>query len=625
MPFVSPSPEPGSHTRLPPDAVSVPSVLNQRWQTAAVAALFAAVLAGCGGSGGDSTSTPVPPSPGTPSPPAAPTPPAPTPPGPTPPAPTPPAPPPPAPMSQRDAVRLADQASFGPTEALVSSIRSKGANTWVAEQMALSNSRYTSGAGGEIHQYTGGGEFCDSRGANCWRDYYSTEPLVWDFYRNAITQPDQLRQRVAFALQQIVVVNSLDVSGNYGFRNYYNVLLRESLGNYRQVLKKVVLSPVMGDFLNNANNDKAAPNENFARELLQLFSIGTCELNADGTLKGGACSPTYTNDTVRSYAYALTGWTYPTGGATSYGCWPQGANCRYYGGANDGDMVPVASYHDTNARTLLNGYTVAAGRTAPQALETVLDSVITHPNTAPFIGKQLIQHLVSSNPSPAYVGRVAAAFSSGRYQSFGTGQRGDLAATVAAVLLDTEARGDSVARTAGKLREPVQMFTGVLRGLNGATDGDALSWWWGEVMRQHLFRPPSVFNYYPPDYPVAGTALVGPTFGIHNANTALSRLNFLTYLLDWGGSPAADSSAPNPLGTQVNLSAFTADASDANLLVDRISMLALGQALPTAARAEVVRAVSWWTSSTDSANWRVNRVKTAAFLVYGSPHYQVQR
>ncbi len=577
-------------------------LLNRRWRSAVVAALFGAVLAGCG-SGGDSNDSSPPAAPGAPTPPATT----------------------PAPMSQADAVRLADQATFGPTEALVSGIRTRGASAWVAEQMALRTSSYTSGMGGEIHQYTGSGEFCTGRGANCWRDYYSTEPLVWDFYRNAITQPDQLRQRVAFALQQIVVVNSLDVSGNYGFRNYHNVLLREAFGNYRQVLKKVVLSPVMGDFLNNANNDKDAPNENFARELLQLFSIGTCELNTDGTLRGGACTATYSNDTVRAYAYALTGWTYPPNGATSYGCWPVDANCRYYGGANDGDMVPVARYHDTAARPLLNGYALTAGHTAPAALETVLDSVMTHPNTAPFIGKQLIQHLVSSNPSPAYVSRVAAAFTSGRYQTFGSGQRGDLAATVAAVLLDAEARGDSVARTAGKLREPVHMFTGVLRGLNGASDGEALSWWWGETMRQHVFRAPSVFNFYPPDYPVAGTALVGPTFGIHNANTALSRLNFLTYLLDWGGTPANQSGVPNPQGTAVNLSAFTADATDAGVLVDRISMLALGRSLPTAARSEVVRATAWWTSTNDPTNWRVNRVKTAAFLVYGSPHYQIQR
>ena len=577
-------------------------------QSALAAAALVALLSGCGGSGGAGTTAPAE-TPGTSTPPV------------TPPV----TPPPTSPTSQRDAVRLADQASFGPTEALVASIRSQGPSAWIAAQMQLITSRYTRGGDGAVHQYTGNDEFCTGRGDNCWRDWYSTQPLLWDFYRNAMTGPDQLRQRVAYALQQIVVVNNLDVSGTYGFRNYHNVLLREAFGNYRQVLKKVTLSPVMGDFLNNANNDKDAPNENFARELLQLFSIGTCELNADGTLRGGQCVPTYSNDTVRAYAYALTGWTYPAGGATSYGCWPTGANCRYYGGANDGDMIPVARYHDTAARTLLNGHALAAGHTAPQALETVLDSVMSHPNTAPFIGRQLIQHLVSSNPSPAYVTRVANAFASGRYQGFGTGQRGDLAATVAAVLLDAEARGDTAARSAGKLREPVLMFTGVLRGLSGRTDGEALGWWWGETMRQHMFRPPSVFNFYPPDYPVAGTSLVGPTFGIHNANTALARLNYLTYLLDWGGTPASGSDAPDALGTGVDLSAFTADAGDAGVLVDRLSQLALGRSLPTAARNEVVRATAWWTSSNDPTNWRANRVKTAAFLVYGSPHYQVQR
>ncbi len=517
-------------------------------------------------------------------------------------------------------MRLADQSTFGPTETLVASIRAQGAAAWVGAQLALSGSRYTSGYGGEIHQYTGSGNFCDGRGDNCWRDWSSSEPLVWDFYRNAVTQPDQLRQRVAFALQQIVVVNNLEVDGTYGFRHYHNNLLDNAFGNYRQVLKKVALSPLMGDFLNNANNDKAAPNENFARELLQLFSIGTCELNLDGSLKGGACSATYSNDTVRSYAYAMTGWTYPAGGRTPWGCWPTGMNCRYYAG----DMVPVASYHDTAERRLLAGITVAAGTTAAPALESVLDSLMAHPNIGPFIGKQLIQRLVGSNPSPAYVARVATAFNAGKHGTFGTGTKGDLAATVAAVLLDAEARGDTVARSAGKLREPALMFAGVLRGLNGRTDGDALSWWWGASLRQHVFRPPSVFNFYPPDYPVAGTALVGPEFGIHSANAALERLNFLTYLLDWDGS-VPNASVPGAVGTKVDLSAFTTDAADAAKLVDRIALLALGRPLPATPRQKVIDAVAWWDVNRDATNWKINRVKAAAYLVYGAPNYQVQR
>jgi len=530
-----------------------------------------------------------------------------------------------APSSQ-EAFRLADQASFGATEALVAEIRAKGAAAWITAQMALSNSRYSLGNGDAISKNTSSVEFCNQpayAGANCWRDWYSTQPLAWDFYRNATQQPDQLRQRVAFALQQIVVVNNLEVSGTYGFRNYYNNLLANAFGNYRQVLKKVALSPVMGDFLNNANNLAAAPNENFGRELLQLFSIGTCELNPDGSLKGGACTATYANETVRNYAYALTGWTYPAGGATPWGCWPKGANCPYYGG----DMVPVASFHDTASRALLSGITVPAGSSAPQALELVLDSLLAHPNIAPFVGKQLIQQLVTSNPSPAYVQRVSAAFNSGRYvagsNSFGAGQRGDLAATVAAVLLDAEARTVSSSRSAGKLREPILMFTAALRALNGRSDGEALTWWWGETLREHVFRPPSVFNFYPPDYPVPGTALVGPAFGLHNANAALARLNYLTYLLYWGGT-TANASVPGAFGTVVNTLPFEADAADAAKLVDRFSLLASGAPLPAAARTEIIDAVAAYTSQ-NSSTWKTERVRQAAYLVFATPAFQVQR
>jgi uncharacterized protein (DUF1800 family) len=530
-------------------------------------------------------------------------------------------------MSTRDATRLADQASFGSNEALVASIRAQGAAAWVASQMALAGSSYTSGGGPEVHQNALPAAFCDlppHAGPTCWRDNLSTEPLVWDFYRNAIAQPDQLRQRVAFALQQLVVVSGVEVDSTYGMRNYHNALLQNAFGNYRQVLKKVATSPVMGDYLNNANNDKAAPNENFARELLQLFSIGNCLLNADGSLQGGKCAPTHTNETVRAYAYALTGWTYPAGGASAWGCWPAGTHCRFHGG----DMVPAEAYHDTAARTLLAGVALPAGHKTDAALERVLDSLMAHPNMPPFIGKRLIQHLVSSNPSPAYVTRVATAFATGSYSSggrtFGAGQRGDLAAAVAAVLLDAEARGDVVGRNAGKLREPVLLFTGVLRALGGRTDGAPFAWWWGEALRQHHFRPPSVFNFYPSDFPVAGTQLVGPAFGLHNASSALQRLNYLVYLLDWDGSdPSAD--VPRATGTKVDLSGFVGDAPDAARLVDRLATIAIGQPLPAGPRAEVIKAVSLFNASNDPAKWQVDRARTAAYLVFASPQYQVQR
>lgn len=541
--------------------------------------------------------------------------------------------------SQADAVRLAHQASFGPTESLVAEIREQGAERWIASQMSLNRqaikrtpggqtvpvavripqSRYTSGGTGAVHQHTSRTvDFCANRGENCWRDWSSSTPLLWDFYRNAVHNQDQLRQRVGLALQQMLVISNYEVYGTYGLRNYHNMLLDHAFGNYRDLLRKVILSPVMGDYLDHVNNDKDAPNENFARELLQLFSLGTCLLNQDGSLQGGQCVPTYNNEEVRAYAHALTGWTYPPGGATPWGCWPQGAHCQFY----DGDMVTVAAFHDTRARSLLSGVTLAAGHSAPAALEAVLNSVMAHPNVAPFVSRHLIQQLVTSNPSPAYVQRVASAFTTGRHGRFGAGRKGDLAATVAAVLLDAEARSAAPGDTAGRLREPIQLFTGVLRALNGRTDGDALGWWWGDEMRQHVFRSPSVFNFYPPDYPVAGTSLVGPAFGIHNANTALNRINYLNYLLFWGGS-GANSGVPNAVGTQVNLNAFTADAANAATLVDRLSRLALGDVLPTASRNAVITAVNAYSGTT--ADGRLNRVRQAAFLVFASPQYHLVR
>lgn len=567
----------------------------------------ALLLTACGGGGGGAGGT---------SPDAAPA---------TPPASTPTAPP----MTQRDAVRLASQATFGATEPLIAQMRAQSAAAWVQAQINLPPSaRYTSGGGTAIHTDTSGVGYCDQpahQSDTCWRDWYSSQPLLWDFYRNAVNQPDQLRQRVAWALQQITVVSNLEVQGTYGLRRYHNALLDNALGNYRDVLRAVALSPVMGDYLNGVNNDKAAPNENFARELLQLFSLGTCLLNADGSLKGGRCTATYDNAAVRAYAYALTGWTYPAGGASKWGCWPKGANCTFY----DGEMAPLPALHDTTERTLLAGGSVPAGSSPAQALDAVLDSLMAHPNIAPFIGRQLIQALVRSNPSPAYVGRVSAAFTAGRFTnagvSFGAGKPGDLAATVAAVLLDAEARGDSSpGASGGRLREPALMMASVLRALNGRTDGDALGWWWGETLRQHVFRPPSVFNFYPPDYPVAGTSLQGSAFGIHNANTALERLNFLTYLLNWGGSQPA-TNVPNAVGTQVVLDSFDADAADAAKLVDRLSLLAHGEPLPDAARAKVLEAVQWWTDKTDAKTWQRNRVATAAYLVFAAPQFQIVR
>jgi uncharacterized protein (DUF1800 family) len=528
-------------------------------------------------------------------------------------------------MTQVDAVRLAQQATFGPTEALVADIQTKGAKPWLTEQFTLSKSRYTLGGDDAADQNTSRTDYCSLAGQinnkNCWRDYYSSEPLLWDFYRNAVRNNDQLRQRVAFALSQLLVISNVDVDGTYGLRIFHNNLLNGAFGNYRDLLRKVVRSPMMGEYLNNVNNDAAAPNENFARELLQLFTIGPCKLNTDGSLVGGQCTATYDNDRVRAYAYSLTGWTYPAGGASRWGCWPVGANCHYLGG----DMVQATgALRDTESRKLLSGITVPAGSTASDALEKVLDSLMAHQNVGPYVGRHLIQQLVTSNPSPTYVARVAKAFNAGIYLDVGTGVKGDLSATVAAVLLDKEARAATQAVTAGRLREPVQLFTGAIRAIGGDTDGAVFGFWQGEALTQHAFRAPSVFNYYPSDFPVTGTALVGPTFGIHNASTALNRMNYLSMLFDSGGAaPQAD--IPGAVGTRIAYDAWLADATDAAALVDRISRVTTGQALPEPGRTKVIEAVAQFNEKSWPDSWRQWRVRRAAWLVLASPQYQIVR
>lgn len=527
--------------------------------------------------------------------------------------------------SQSDAVRLAHQASFGPTEALVADIQAKGAKPWIVEQLALNASRYTLGGDDAPDRNASRTDFCalpeQAGNKNCWRDYFSSEPLLWDFYRNAVRKPDQLRQRVALALSQLLVISNVEVDGTYGLRIFHNNLLDGAFGNYRDLLRKVAVSPMMGEYLNHVNNDAAAPNENFARELLQLFTIGPCKLNGDGTLAGGRCTATYDNDRVRAYAYALTGWTYPAGGANRWGCWPVGANCHYLGG----DMVPAAgTLRDTQSRKLLSGIVVPAGSSAGVALERVLDSLMAHPNMGPFVGRHLIQQLVTSNPSPAYVARVAKAFNAGLYGDIGSGRKGDLSATVAAVLLDKEARSASPAASAGRLREPIQLFTGAIRAIGGDTDGAVFGFWQGEQLSQHAFRAPSVFNFYAPDVPVSGTTLVGPAFGIHNASTALNRMNYLTMLFDWGGA-APQPDIPGAVGTFVRTDAWLADAVDAARLVDRMSRLVLGQTLPEPGRTKVIEAVAQFNAKSWPDSWQQWRVRRAAWLVLASPQYQIVR
>jgi uncharacterized protein (DUF1800 family) len=529
------------------------------------------------------------------------------------------APPPPAPtgLSAADAGRLLEQATFGPTAAEVTRIRALGLDGYLTEQLAAPASGYP-GFSFVPHAAPAGCIYDPSAPTGpsslCARDNYSLFQVQRRFFTNALSGPDQLRQRVAFALSQIMVVSGTELYEAYGMAAYQNLLLNDTFGNFRQLIEDVTLSPVMGRYLDMANNDKpdpargTSPNENYARELMQLFSIGLFKLNADGTQQKDATGqpiPTYDQNVIEGFASVFTGWTYaPRPGAGS--TWTNPINY-------EGSMVSFPAHHDGGSKLLLDGLVVAAGQTPEQDLKTALDAVFNHPNVGPFIGLRLIEHLVTSNPSPAYVARISAVFADD-----GSGVRGNLAAVVRAILSDPEARGDAPAlANAGHLREPALFISAVLRGLGGQSDGVLLRAA-AATMGQPIFTPPTVFNFYPPGYQVVGTSSRGPEFFIHDAATALARANFINQLV-YGGGAAADPTVTGSTGTTLDLGPLAA-ATSADSLVGQLSQQLLHGSLSTAASLVVMNAVNAITASDGLA-----RARAATYLVATSPQFQVER
>ncbi|MGA9031669.1 MAG: DUF1800 family protein, partial [Sulfuricaulis sp.] len=432
-------------------------------------------------------------------------------------------------VSQADATRMLEQSSFGATAQDIAHLQSVGFDAYLNEQFATAPAGY-SGFAYVTHDAP---TTCQNDGtatsaaSRCARDNYSLFQVQRRFFQNALSGADQLRQRVAFALSQIFVVSGTEIYEAYGMAAYQNMLLRDAFGNFRSLLNDVTLSPVMGNYLDMVNNGKAnpasgtTPNENYARELLQLFSIGVNMLNIDGSVQTDARGrpiPAYNEDVIEGYAYLFTGWAYPPRpGAAS-----QWANPINY----EGTMVSFASHHDTGPKLILQGRVLPGGQTPEQDLADGLDAVFNHPNVGPFIGKQLIQHLVTSNPSPQYITRVATVFNNN-----GQGVRGDMRAVIRAILLDPEARGDAKTDpNYGHLREPALFITSILRNLGGRSDGvylrsQAIS------LQQNLFTPSSVFNYFPPSYVIPGTTSLGPEFGIQDTISVLNRANFVYQLV----------------------------------------------------------------------------------------------
>ncbi len=521
--------------------------------------------------------------------------------------------------SATDAVRFLEQATWGPTPAEVAHVQAIGFRAYLNEQFNAPASSYPTLPLFHVDSAQGCPQTDATLRSACTRDNYSMYPLQLKFFQHALAGQDQLRQRVAFALHQIFVVSGRDINEPSYMAPYLQILDRNAFGNYRQLLNDITLNPAMGRYLDMAGNTRSNPNENYAREVLQLFSVGVDELNLDGTSKldaQGNHLPTYTQDTITNFARVFTGWNLATS--------PGPGLFNYL----DPMVVSRETNHDTGAKQLLRGTNVPGNQTSTQDLQAALDNIFNHPNVGPFIGKQLIQHLVTSNPSPGYVARVAAVFNNncaGWYADNCTNARGDLKATVRAVLLDPEARGDAkTAPSYGRLREPVQLINNVLRAGNaksfdrtGASDGYLAPN--AATLDQDVFRPPTVFSYYSSGYRVPGTNLLGPAFEILSTATALRRANFVNTIIYTGVAVGTNA----PAGTQLDLSAYEALAADPTQLVAALDQIMTHDALSAPARSAITSAIST-IGGTDAAGRR-KRAQAAFYLVATSSQFQVQR
>ncbi len=503
--------------------------------------------------------------------------------------------------STGDTVRLLEQSTFGPTNALIAHVQSIGPAAWIDEQLAAPISSYPT----LPLQPSTVPPTCD---ATCVRDNYSMYPLQLRFFTNAVYGTDQLRQRVTFALHELLVISGRDINQPSWMAPYLQILDRNALGNYRQLLYEITLNPGMGRYLDMVTSTRTNPNENYAREVLQLFSVGLDRLNPDGTPQLDSNDdpiPTYDQTVVTGFAKVFTGWSYaaqPSPGIVNY----------------IDPMVLNATKHDAGAKQVLNGVVLPAGQTGDQDLNAALDNIFNHPNVGPFVSGHLIRSLVTSNPSPAYVSRVASVFNNN-----GAGARGDLAAVVRALLLDPEARGDvKTDAKYGHLREPALFVNNVLRAFNprsanGATTSDGYLSPQTSSMDQDIFRPPTVFSYYPADFLAPGTIdVLGPEFGIYSATTALKRANFVNTVV-FSTIPVG---ANAPTGTSIDLSGLLALAGDPSALVDELNRILMHGSMSTAMHDSVVAAVNAVASSNP-----LLRARQALYLVATSSQYQVQR
>lgn len=523
-------------------------------------------------------------------------------------------------LSDGDARRFLAQASFGPTDSAVAEVIASGKDAWLQKQFSLRSSDYK----GLHYVDPNRGVGCPAGSPDtCGRDNYTLFPVQTQFFRNAINEPDQLRQRTALALSEIVVVSGQQIKLPYALANYQRIFLNHAFGNFRDVLREVTLSPAMGKFLNMANNDKPnpikgiEPNENYAREVLQLFSIGLWQLNVDGSARlgpNGQPQPSYDQETVEGFAHAFTGWTYPPRPGATRSKFPNPTNF-------DAPMIAFAEHHDSASKRLLNGVTLPAGQSAAADLDAAIDNIFNHPNVGPFIGRQLIQQFVTANPSPAYVARVAAAFNNAAAAP-GSGPRttgrGDMKAVLSAILLDPEASAPTAPDRFGKLREPILQLTHLFRALGGQSDGVWLRTQ-ASSLGQPIFSPPSVFNFFSPDYDLPDDAsLDGPAFGLFNASNAFKLSGIFSTALN-GKGVAPDATVAGATGSKIDLARWQLLAADPAALVKEIDRVlfagrASGPLLQALQKAAQIQ----------PASKPLDRARAALFLAVMSPEYLVE-
>jgi uncharacterized protein (DUF1800 family) len=513
--------------------------------------------------------------------------------------------------SAADAARFLTQASFGIQSVLqISQLQEKGFALWLHEQFNTGTMLHT----GYLDQQKS--RNVDDQGVARANEEMSYEAIWQQWLYGA----DQLRARTAFALSQIMVISNVapDIRP-YAMSSYIDMLNRNAFGNYRQLLKDVTLHPAMGYYLNMINSQRdnaqtgAHPNENYAREVLQLFSIGLVMLNIDGTpqLDGaGKPIPSYDESVVRGFAKAFTGWSYPN--ATAFDDADEEVSQAW-----TSPMKAFAAQHSPEAKKLLSGVTLPSGQSPERDMDAAIDNIFNHPNVAPFVCRQLIQRLVTSNPSRPYLSRVASVFNNN-----GGGVRGDLRAVVSAILLDPEARASAPAANFGKQREPVVRFANFLRGLDAKSSNGRNAIHYLESadngLGQSPLLAPSVFNYFSPNFRPAGKIaqanLVAPEFQITTETTVAGGLNFFANLFNNDGYGYDDSAL------KLNYSALQAKAGNPDALIAELNAVyfnyAMGGKLLTRMKTML---------SALPANQPLQRVKAALILTSLSPEYIIQK